>query len=556
MREHILIVLLLVAGCTCRQNTTVDAGAPGPDADWLAGRLPPETLTPQKGGTLTVRLPIEPTGLTRLHDRFAEGTMTRITVGPIYETLDVLSEKAVESDDHLTLTITLKQGVKFHDGSKFTSADVKATLDVILDTKLQTSTLRSSLETLESVTTPDAFTVIVKWKKPYFLATHTMLTAVPMMPAMALQGADFDTLPIHRAPIGTGPFKFEKWEPGVSITYVRADDRAFLDQLVFRIVKDDTAAMALLEKGEFDLFLRLTPTAWRSLESQRWAFTNYRRITFAENSYAWIGFNQRKPLFASRAVRRAMAMLYPSETIEKTVDLGLEPRTTCPWMEGSPSCDPSVKPITFDLAGAKTLLAGAGWKDSDNDGVLDREGSDGGREPGKNRVKFSFAFLIAAQSVKMNKLMPIYLDTLRQASIDARIETVDVSAYMSRVRAHDFDAMALSWSAGDTVQDNFANFHSSQADAGNDFLGYANPDVDALLERIRSESDPTARTALERQAHKLIFEDQAYLFMGRRPSLDLAKRNVHGLVPSLRGYDFAKVWREAKPPGTTPLGER
>ncbi|MBL8915708.1 MAG: hypothetical protein JNM17_33725 [Archangium sp.] len=529
------MALVLVSGCSCscRQNPAVDAGVAGPDADWLAGRLPLETGTPKKGGTLTVRLPLEPAGLTRLHDRFNEGTMARITVGPIYETLDALSEKVVESDDHLTLTITLKKGIVFHDGTPLTSNDVKATLGVILDERFPTSTLRTSLEHFDQLQFPDERTVIFRWKKPYFLANHTLLTAIPIMPAAAIAGPveAFDTLPIHRAPIGTGPFKFEKWEPGVSLTYVRADDRAFVDKIVFRIVKDDTAAMTALEKGEFDLFIRLTPAAWRSIESQRWAFTGYRRITFAENAYAWIGFNQRKPLFASKNVRRALAMLYPSETIEKTVDLGLEPRTSCPWMEGTTSCDPSVKPIAFDPAGAKTLLASDGWKDSDGDGVLDREG-----------VKFSFAFLIAAQSVKMNKLVPIYLDTLRQASIDARIETVDVSAYMSRVRAHDFDAMALSWAAADSLQDNFANFHSSQADAGNDFLGYANPDVDALLERIRTELDPTARAALERQAHKLIFEDQAYLFMGRRPSLDLAKRSVHGLVPSLRGYDLAKVW--------------
>lgn len=520
----------LLAACTCKAPSVVDAGSSGPDADWLAGRLPAETGAPKKGGTLVVRLPLEPNGLTRLHDRFAEGTMTRITVGPLYETLDALCEKWVESDDHLTLTLTLKRGRTFHDGAAFSSADVKATLAVILDEQLPTSSLRSYLETLDSVAAPDAQTVIIKWKRPYFLATHIMLTAIPIMPAGSLRG-DFDTLPIHRAPIGTGPFKFEKWEPGVSLTYVRADDRAWLDKLVFRFVKDDSAALTALEKGELDVFTRLTPAAWRSLETQRWAWAGYHRILFAENTYAWLGFNQRRPLFSSKTVRRALAMLYPSDAIERAVDLGLEPRTSCPWMEGSPSCDPSIKPISFDPEGARALLAADGWKDSDGDGVLDREG-----------LKLSFAFLIAAQSAKMNKLMPIFLDTLRQASIDARIETVDVSAYMSRVRAHDFDAMALSWAAAETVQDNFSNFHSSQAERGNNFVGYANPEVDALLERIRAEPDAAARAVLERQAHRLIFEDQAYLFMGRRPSLDLAKRSVHGLVPSLRGYDFARVW--------------
>ena len=76
----------------------------------------------------------------------------------------------------------------------------------------------------------------------------------------------------------------------------------------------------------------------------------------------------------------------------------------------------------------------------------------------KEGARFSVAFLAAAQSPKMTRLLPLYLDTLKQAGIDARIETVDVSGYMSRVRAHDFDAMALSWSSADSVQDNFQIF--------------------------------------------------------------------------------------------------
>jgi peptide/nickel transport system substrate-binding protein len=131
--------------------------------------------------------------------------------------------------------------------------------------------------------------------------------------------------------------------------------------------------------------------------------------------------------------------------------------------------------------------------------------------------------------------------------VEARISTVDVSAYMSRVRAHDFEAMALSWSAADVVQDNFDQFHSSQTEQGSNYVGYRNPEVDALLERIRGELDPLARTALEREAHRRIFEDQAYLFMGQRPSLDAVKRSVHGVRPSLAGYDFAAMWLEPTP---------
>lgn len=518
----------------------MDAGL---SPDWLAGRVVALAGPPKDGGTLTVRLPLEPVGLTRLHDRFYEGTTTRITVGPLYETLARVKEGELlpwlasswlESDDHLTLTITLRQGVKFHDGKPLTSADVKATLDATFDEKNATASFRGALETFDRAEAPDANTVIVHWKRPWFLASRTLLGALPVLPAHALAG-DFDTLPLHRAPIGTGPFRFVKWDAGTSLTYARNADywgrRAHLDTVVFRFVKDDTAAIAAWERGEFDLMTRLSPAAWRASESNRKLAAENQRVLFPENTYVWLGFNQRKPAFADARVRRALGLLFPMELVEKTVDLGLEPRTTCPYFPESQSCDPAVKPLPLDPPAAKRLLADAGWKDSDGDGVLDRDGA-----------RFTIAFLAAAQSPKMAKLLPLYLDTLKQAGIEARIESVDVSAYMSRVRAHDFDAMALSWSSADSVQDNFQTFHSSQAAEGSNYLGYSNPEVDALLTEIRAEFDVQKRNALERRVHRLVYEDQAYLFLGRRPTLDAFKRKVGGLQPSLGWYDLSAVW--------------
>lgn len=538
--KRLLPLLLLCAACTCRKSGGVDAG---PDPDWLAGRVVQLPGTPKDGGTLTVRLPLEPAGLTRLHDRFSEGTMTRITVGPIYETLarvrdgqlePLLASSWTESDDHLTLRISLRPEVHFHDGALLTSADVKATLDAVFEPKNATAGFRGTLETLDHVEAPEPLTVVVHWKRPYFLATWTLLGALPVLPAHALQG-EFDTLPLHRAPIGTGPFRFVKWDAGSSLTYARNEQywgkRAHLDQVIFRFVKDDTAAVAAWERGEFDLITRLSPSAWRASESNPKLQADYQRVFFPENTYVWLGFNQRRQPFADARVRRALALLFPMELVARTVDLGLEPPTTCPYYPGSKSCDPSVTPLPFDPPAAKKLLAEAGWADADGDGVLDKDGA-----------RFSLAFLAAAQSPKMAKLLPLYLDTLKQAGIDARIETVDVSGYLSRVRAHDFDAMALSWSSADSVQDDFQIFHSSQAEQGSNYVAYANHEVDQLLGDIRAEFDPEKRAALERRVHRLVYEDQAILFLGRRPALDAFKRHVRGLVPSLGWYDLSAVW--------------
>lgn len=524
-RLWLIVAVFAVVGCK-----KPDAPPGAPDEAWLEGRAVTQG-TPKEGGTLTIRLPLEPTGLTRLHDRFAEGTMTRITVGPVYETLaGRLAERWSTSDDHLATTIELRRGVTFHDGTPFTSGDVKATLEVILNPKNAATVLRTSLDTIEDLETPDPHRVVVRWSKPSYFAEYTLVSSVPIMPAHALEG-DWDTLGVHRAPLGTGPYRFEKWEPGVSLSYVKADGRAHIQRIDFRFVKDETSALRAWERGDFDVMTRLSPASWRAMEKQPWTWQRYQRVRFAENTYSWIGFNQRHAMFRDVATRRALAMLYPAELIAKNVTLGLEPATTCPYFPDSQSCDPDVKPIGFQPEAAKALLEEAGWRDDDDDSVLERDG-----------VKFTFSFLVPAQSVRMAKLLPMYLETLRAAGIDAHIETVDVSAYMSRVRPHDFDAMALNWSSPTEVQDNFQNFHSSQRDDGSNFVGYSNPEVDALLEKLRVTWNPEERSAMEREVHRRVYGDQAYLFLTRTPTLDAFKRGVQNVKPSLAWYDLSSLW--------------
>lgn len=550
------LVWCLLAAAGCRKPTAVaDAGAPppSPTAAWLSGQLPPEVLggTPRKGGTLTLRAIMEPNGLTRLHDQMAEGTMVRLTVGPLYETLarvdpqqpdgpllPVLAERWVESDDHLSLTVHLRKGVRFHDGTAFTAADFKAVIDAVQSEKNATAAMRAYLVDLGSVSAVDAHTLEVKWNKPYFLATRTLLGAIPVMPAHALKG-DFDTLPIHRAPIGTGPFRFERWDTGVSMTYARNEAywgrKAWLDRVVVRFVKDETVAAQLWERGEFDLMTRIPPTVWRAVErpteANRWAIDGYHRVAFLENTYTWIGWNERRPVFADARVRRALAHLYPRAQVAKVVDLGLEPVTTCPYSASSASCDPSVAPIATDPKRAKALLDEAGWKDTNGDGVRDKDGA-----------PLRFTFLTTTYSVKMGKLLPMFQEALREAGVEADIERIDPGAYSSRVRSRDFDVIAMSWSTTDAVQDLFQIFHSSQAEVGSNSVGYSSPEVDALLEQIRTEFDPKVRAGLERQVHRRLHDHQVYLFLSLRPQLDALKARVRGLSPGVAWYRLEDAW--------------
>jgi peptide/nickel transport system substrate-binding protein len=499
-----------------------------------------------RGGTLVVRTMAEPAGLNELNDSFRDGWSLRIAVRTVAEPLieldpatyalrPLLAERWEESADRLTTTFHLRQGVTFHDGSPFGAKDVIAVLDAVGNPKLGTAGARGEVSDLAAWRAVDERTVELKWKRPSPLGLRA-LTRLPIYPAKALEG-DFDLLPLGRAPIGTGPFKFGSWQTGASITLVRNDGywgpKAYLDKVVFRVVKDHTLAAQMFERGEFDVMTAIQPTVWRSLEASAnaWAISGYNRIKAVDNSFSYIGWNERRPLFQDARVRRALAMLYPGELVSKNIDLGLEAPTTCPYWLRGPYCDPSVQPLAYSPAAARALLSEAGWKDTDGDGVLDRDG-----------LAFRFTFLLPHSSVRLGKLAPLMQQEFSRSGIAMELEKVESAVLTDRVNKRDFDATSRVWSEFDVEQDLSEVFHSGQALGGSNIASYSSPEVDALLERIRAEADPARRVAACREVHRRVYADQPYLFMTARVSLDAAKKRVHGLAPSLTWYDLRRVW--------------
>ncbi|MBX5481987.1 MAG: hypothetical protein IRZ16_09150 [Myxococcaceae bacterium] len=559
--------VVAASGCTCAEKTAPQTPTiQGPSQDWLDGALPPSVMegTPKQGGTLTIRLQAEPKMLNRLHDAGQDAWAVRTIVGPVVETLceldrdtapryrlkPVLAERWEISADRRTTTFHLRHGVTFHDGQPFSAKDVKAVLDAIRDPKQPTTRMRGLLAELDGYETPDPWTVVVHWKRPDFLATRQLATVIPIFPASALEG-DLDTLAINRAPVGTGPFRFDKWESGRAIELVRNETywgkKAHVDRIVFRIVKDGTVATQMFERGAFDLMTAIPPHVWRGLEAVKaenaWAWRDYHRIRFPENAYNWIGFNQARPPFGDVRVRRALAQLIPYDAIEEGIYLGLEPITTCPFYALGPACDPGLEApdspqrLRYDPEDAKALLDAAGWKDTDGDGVRDHDGR-----------PFDLTFLIYASSVNLGKLAPVLQDEWRKAGIRLHVEKVDWAVFTERLRTHAFDMVSLGWSALDAEDDLYFNFHSSQVKDGTNYVSYVNPELDRLLEAVRGEHDEQRRIALERQIHRLVYRDQVYLFLGRRSALDAAKKTVHGLRPAINWYRLADLWLDAPAP--------
>jgi peptide/nickel transport system substrate-binding protein len=539
-------MMLLAFGCGRCSRTPQPAVA---SREWSEGIPEPELEQPKSGGTLRVRLAAEPAGLTRFHDGMADGVVSRLTLATVYEALGRVSTQHPEGAlepwlatgweslaDGPGLRLHLRQGVRFHDGSAFDAQDVIATIAAVRLEANPTVSWRQALGAITSVVAVDALTLEIRWASRTPFAERALLAGVPMLSVEQL-AQPFETARFHRQPVGTGPFRLESWRPNERLRFVRAETAwgtaPWLEAIEAVVIRDETVALASLRAGEIDVLPRISAATWRALEAptEGWAVRDLRRVKVMENTYSWIGFNQRKRPFDEVAVRRALAAAYPEAAVSRLVDLGLEPRTSCPFLFGSASCDSQVAPVSYAPETAKALLADAGWVDADDDGVRERDGQ-----------PLAFSFLVVAGGAKMVKLAPLYQEALAAVGVQMRIETVENAAYLPRLRAGDFDAAGLQWSSPDGVLDASPSFHSLAADGGSNYVGFRDAEADRLLEAIAHALSDGDRQSLERKLHRRLVERQASLFLTARPSFDVAARRVHGLVPSLSGYRFSQVW--------------
>ncbi len=336
-------------------------------------------------------------------------------------------------------------------------------------------------------------------------------------------------------PIGTGPWKFVRWNRNESIELARNDDywgkKPNVERLIYRVVPNHTVATNLFERGEFDVMTEIQPAVWVDMgKNPRWV-TDYWRVRFFWNNYSWIGWNERRPFFKDRQVRQAMTYLFDRDTFLKNALKNLELPTTCPFFYESPGCDPKLSPYPYDPDKGRKLLDAAGWVDHDGDGILDKDG-----------VPFRFTFLMTESSVMLAKLTPVLKEALRKVGIEMDIAKVEWAVFTERLRDGDFDACSLLW--GDKVPeiDPRQVWHSSQANGGSNYIAYRNPEVDDLIDRLTTELDDEKRFAEMRQMHDILYEDQPYVWMYVRPRLEAISKRVKNLHPTLAFYDFDDAW--------------
>jgi peptide/nickel transport system substrate-binding protein len=418
-----------------------------------------------------------------------------------------LADSWTTSEDGLIYEFKLKQGVKFHDGEPLTAQDWVYTIERALDPDTGAAQAAARWGSIVSAEAVDDYTLRLSLAEPYapFLYDIAGATQQPLSRASVERwGADYGT---H--PVGVGPYIFEEWVTGTRVVLKRNPDfdwgpaythggPPYIETIEFRFIGEDATIQAGLEAGEVDqAYVAASDIA-------RFEGSDQFRILAA--SYAgirpYVAMNVTHPPFDDLRVRRAFNLSVDRESLIKLVIQG----------RGKPQYGPISDPISgywpgveyigygYDLEKARSLMAEAGWSDSDGDGILEKEG-----------IPLELVLYVRGDSLEFVRTAEVLKEQYRELGVDATIEQVDLGILLDQTFVEgDFDICI--WGLGyDDADLMYLMFHSSTAGASCCNMGRVlNPELDQILEQTRLATTPEQRRKAIEEAQRLIIE-QAYI---------------------------------------------
>ena len=407
-----------------------------------------------------------------------------------------LAEKWERSPDGKVWTFRLRRGVKFHDGTEFTSAAVTFTLDRLLGRGAhapKSIPYGPQFGDIETVETPDPLTVVIRLKVPsaVFLLNLAMFPAGIVSPdAVKKHGAQFG-----RNPVGTGPLKFKQWEPGVKVVLDRNEDywgaKAKVSRLIILDVKDPQVAIQKLKKGEVQVVDNITLADIPAIENDPELQMEYE----VSMNICYLGFNMRKAPYNDPNFRRAVAHAIDRN---KIIRIGYQGRAE----EAKTIVPPSVFTAPGDLPScaydpekAKQYLAKAALP--------------AGFEAAIWHMTYPRPYV-----AEPDKLVQVIQDDLSRIGLKVRLEGFNVDIYSKKIRDLDHPMLLLGWSADIADPDNFLyvllhgdSIGPLDRPSGTNQTFFNHPKFNELVKAAQTEVDAAKRKGMYDQALKIYHDE-------------------------------------------------
>jgi peptide/nickel transport system substrate-binding protein len=428
-----------------------------------------------------------------------------------------------ETPDPLTYVFHLRQGVKFHDGRLFTSADVKFTFNSILDGTVKTPK-RGAFRMVTSVEAPDDSTVVFHLREPYasFLWNLTK-PGVGIVP----RGSGPE---IAQHPIGTGPFRFvdaitdqEIVLQGNAGYFGNAGEaagvRGNVESVRFRIVPDALVRALELRKGSADVAINsLSPDMVVTLAKERGIVADEQPGT----TIAYVGFNLEDPILSHPEIRQALAYATDRATLIKYLMRGQARAAASLLPPNHWAYDPDVRQYDFDPGRAEQLLDAAGFK------------------RGAGGVRFRLEFKTSTEEYS-RLLSEAIADEWQRVGVAVELRPLEFATFYADLQRGSFQVSAQRWVGGNNDPDIFESVFSSKKipPNGSNRGHYRNPKLDALLDQARMEMDREKRKTVLWEIQKIVAEDEPYINLWYPDNVCVHRERLTNIViPPAGDYDF------------------
>ncbi|MBQ1035093.1 ABC transporter substrate-binding protein [Micromonospora sp. C81] len=516
------VAVCTIVACSPVSNSGGDTSGDNQSAGQDSFGTPADPAAVKQGGKLEIALSAEPDALDptlsrSLYSRYVFQAMCQ-KLYDVDEKAQVVPQLATAlpttSGDGRTVTIPLRPGVRFADGTPFDSAAVKATLQRHLTNAR--SARKSELGPIDGVDTPDAQTVVLRLKQPFAPLLGALADRAGMiMSAQALRslGDDFAS-----APVCVGPFKFAKRVPQNSIEVVKDPNyydasKVHLDSISWRILTDASIRAANLRSGDVQVadsvstqdFAALRQDAAVSvLQSQS---LGYQGLTINIGNVDGIGTAPKpinRPVAQNAKVRQAFEHAIDRKALVDAVFNGLHAVACSPISPASAfsSAEAQTCPA-HDPAKAKQLLAEAG-------------------------VQTPYTVtMLASNTPDTLRLAQALQSMVKDGGFDLKINPVEYSSLLDEQDRGNFELLQLGWSGRIDPDANITNFVGTKA--SQNVAGYSNPQLDTLLTQARQAGDVEERKKLYGQAVTLLQQDDALIYLYRQRNLTAVSKQLQGL---------------------------
>lgn len=461
-----------------------------------------------------------------------------------------------EQTNETTWVFNLREGVKFHDGTDFNAAAVKANIERIVDPAVASS--RANIfEMIEEINVVDDYTVEIITEYPFAALPNYLahdaggivskavidedyqnaldeaeldMTLDEFYEQRAAGGAEYEETAnevgratgtiVEQKPVGTGYMQFQSRSPGENVVVERFDDYwdepAKLDTITFKVVAEDASRIAELESGQSHFIQGFDNAQWERIENHPEMETH--PVYNLSNEY--VGMNTQKGPLEDKRVRQAIGHMVDKDTIMEGIYYGVGRTMKGALQEEILGYNDDLEDLEYNPERAKELLEEAGYGDG-------------------------FDLTIMTNDTPERVDLAIYLqEELKEVGINLSIEQLEWGAYLEAVSNGEHDLFILGWPnpVGDPDQGIWPLFHSSmQGTAGNRSF-FDNAEVDELLEQGRRELDDAKREEIYQEIDKILVEEQPAVFIRQSQSANAARTEVEGLyISHFNKPDFRNV---------------